>query len=62
MKPKTYEVLMMCLENGLLSGWNRAHKHNTSPARDTIIAAQWEAVRTELFEWFDFEREDNGTV
>ena len=59
MKPKTYPILQLCIENGLAIGWTRAHKHNESPTDDVICAAQLEAIMCEVCELFDME-EANG--
>jgi len=54
MRAKEYPVAEMCVENGLVLGWNRAHKHVSKPSPEAIREAQAQAVLTELCEWFDF--------
>ena len=54
MKPKLIMVLEMCIENGLVAGYNRAHKHDDDPDPFKIQNAQFEAIITEIHEWFDF--------
>lgn len=62
MKPKEYNVLAMCVETGVMSGWYRAHKHNDAPDPEAIRHAIEQAVLNEICEWFDFEeiRDDNN--
>lgn len=55
MKPKTWPILEMAVEDGVLMGWNRAHKHDPNPdptrIRDQIISE----VLTNICEWFHLE-------
>lgn len=55
MRPKEYNVLAMCVENGVMSGWARAHKHNKTPDPQVIRDTIQDAVLGEICEWFDFE-------
>ena len=55
MKPKEYNVLAMCVENGLMAGWARAHKYNQTPDPQVIRDTIQDAVLGEICEWFDFE-------
>lgn len=55
MKPKTWPILEMAVEDGVLMGWNRAHKHDDNPdpthIKDQIISE----VLTNICEWFHLE-------
>lgn len=54
MKPKAFELLQRCIEDGISIGHTRAYKHNDAPPPDTINHQIYEAIMNELFEWFDF--------
>lgn len=55
MKAKEYPLLCQCVEDGLLCGWNRAHKHTATPEPEHIRNEQHEAIMNEIAEWFDFD-------
>jgi len=57
MKAREYNLIAQCVENGVMLGWNRAHKHNENPDPDTIRDAIEVAVLNEICEWFDFDEE-----
>lgn len=58
MTPDTYKLLMRCIEDGIEYGWNRAHKHDSSPDQGFIKMQIEEAIKHEICEWFEFnERE-----
>ena len=55
MKPKEYNLIVRCVENGIEIGWNRAHKHVENPDPQHIRDQIEIAVINEICEWFDFE-------
>lgn len=55
MKANKREVLTMCIELGLETGYNRAHKHNDAPSRDVIFAAQENAIWELIYIYFSFK-------
>lgn len=55
MKPKTINVLEMCIDTGVSLGYNRAHKHDDNPSEEVIKDKIREAIMNEIYEWFDFE-------
>jgi hypothetical protein len=55
MKAKEYNLIVQCVENGVRTGWNRAHKHTDTPDDEAIQQAIEDAVMNEICEWFDFE-------
>lgn len=55
MRVKEYPVLVQAVENGVTLGWNRAHKHDSEPNDETVMAAVREAVLNEICEAFDFD-------
>ena len=55
LKPKTYSVLSMAVENGIKYGLNRSFKHTDDPTHEQMEAAIYDAVMNEILEWFDME-------
>ena len=55
MKAKEYNLIAECVENGIMLGWNRAHKHTDNPEPGFIREQIEQAVLNEICEWFDFE-------
>ena len=55
MKAKEYNLIAECVENGVMLGWNRAHKHNDEPDSQHVRECIEQAVLNEICEWFDFE-------
>jgi len=55
MKAKEYNLIVQCIETGVMLGWNRAHKHDATPEDEAIRNAIEQAVLNEICEWFDFE-------
>ena len=60
MKAREYNLIAQCVENGVMLGWNRAHKHNENPDPDTIRDAIEVALLNEICEWFEFEEENKN--
>jgi hypothetical protein len=58
MKPKTYPVLEMAVEDGVHYGINRAYKYTDDPSREQIIAEVRDAVMNSLCEWFEMSDND----
>lgn len=56
MKANEYKVLEEAVDNGILVGWTRAHKHTEEPTGEDIRTAIFNAVMTEICEWFQFDR------
>lgn len=57
MKPKTIPVLDQCIETGIQLGWQRAHKHQDNPTELQIHTEIYQAIWSELDEWFDFQED-----
>ena len=49
-----HKVIDMAVENGIVLGWNRAHKHTDTPSVDQIQDAIHMAVMNELGDWLVF--------
>lgn len=60
MKAREYNLIAKCVEDGIMLGWNRAHKHTDNPDPDTIRDAIEVAVLNEMCEWFDFDEGNNN--
>jgi hypothetical protein len=55
MKPREYNLIARCVEEGIMLGWNRAHKHDENPDPQHIRDSIELSVISEICEWFDFE-------
>ncbi len=53
MKPKPYLVLEMCIKDGIMRGWNRAHKYTDTPNENMIKQEIETAIDALVWEWFD---------
>jgi len=58
MRPKIRPLLEMCINEGALRGYRRAHKHVENPTEGAIIDNVVEQVMNSLDEYFDFEDEE----
>ena len=59
LRPKTYRVLEQAVEEGILLGWNRAHKHDDHPHEDNVKNVILANVMSTISEWFYFDDEEN---
>ena len=55
MKPKTYQVLTLAVEDGVTMGVHRAFKHSDDPGQEYIADQVTQAVLNSICEWFDLE-------
>lgn len=55
MKAKEYNLIAKCVENGVMTGWARAHKYEETPDPQTIRDTIETEVLNEICGWFDFE-------
>jgi len=60
MTPKFYPLLILCIENGIQLGINRAHKHTDLPTTTELHQQIEAAIMTEIHEWFDFGEQYEG--
>jgi hypothetical protein len=58
MKPKFYQLLVQCVEDGVAYGYNRAHKHTDNPTPDVLKMKIEDGVLNAISEWFTFDEED----
>ena len=59
MRPKTFRVLELAVEDGTRLGWQHAHKHTETPGEQDIIASIQSAVLNNIDEWFVFDDEES---
>lgn len=55
MKPKTYQVLAMAVEEGVAYGVSRAYKHSDNPSHEYMTNCISDAVLNSICEWFDLD-------
>jgi hypothetical protein len=55
MKPKIYELLLRCIEEGTQTGYYRAFKHDDTPCEALVTEKIVDAIMGELFEAFDID-------
>ena len=55
MKINGFRVMEDCIERGVISGWYRAHKHDTNPAPERIQDTISEDVLNAICEYFYLE-------
>lgn len=58
MRPRTYRILELAVEDGAKHGWQRAHKHIDNPTEQAIIEAIQASVLSSICEWFVIDDED----
>ena len=58
MKVKMYPLIERIVEQGIESGWYRAHKHTDTPAEETIKLCVAEYIMNGFNESFEFDKED----
>lgn len=62
MKPKVLPILEQCIEVGVRRGYNRAHKHDSSPDESRILECIESEIMSEIYQYFHIETyiEDHG--
>tara|TARA_S200002703_G_scaffold153739_1_gene155610 strand:- start:1700 stop:1933 length:234 start_codon:yes stop_codon:yes gene_type:complete len=55
MKPNTRAILEECIDNGIASGYDRAHKNTDAPHEVLIFSSISDAIWLEIDEKFTFE-------
>ena len=51
---RAYPLIADAVEHALVYGWNRAHKHTSTPSEEAIMEALEQAVMNALCEVLDF--------
>ena len=57
MKPKFRLILEMAIDEGVSTGYYRAHKHVEDPSPESIIESIQDHVMSKMYDYFDFEEE-----
>ena len=58
LQPKTYPILVQAIEEGVLYGYNRAHKHEDKPDELFLIETITKSTLESILEWFDIAAEN----
>ena len=59
MKPREYQLLERCVEDGVLRGLRRAYKHTEAPLDTQIVESIHCNVMGEINEWFSFTPDED---
>jgi hypothetical protein len=57
MKPKTYSILSVAVEEGVRIGYRHAHKHSETPDEGMAIANIHSEVMEAVLDYFSFDEE-----
>lgn len=55
MRPNVLKLIEQCVEDGIILGWNKAHKHTDDPSPKIVQEQISYSVMSEIHEWFKFE-------
>jgi len=58
MRPKIRPLLEMCINEGVLRGYRRAHKHVENPTEESICEHIEEQIMSSLYDYFNFPNDD----
>lgn len=58
MKPKTYVILEMAIEEGVKQGWHRAHKYVENPDQENTKEHIVDAVISAIHQYFTFDENE----
>jgi len=61
LKPKTYPILLQAVEEGVLHGYNRAHKNVDKPDEILLVECIVKATMESVLEWFDIDDFDQAS-
>lgn len=61
LKPKTYPILLQAIEEGVLHGYNRAHKHVESPDGVLLVDSIVKYTMESVLEWFEIDGNENDS-
>jgi len=59
MRPKTYRLVEMAVQEGVDYGYGRAFKYSDKPSDSAIKEEILQAVMTQICEWFDFDENNS---
>lgn len=60
MTPKIKKLVTECVENGITSGYVRAHKGEGAPDEHTIKEHIFDAIMKNFSDWFEFYEDEEG--
>jgi pyruvate-formate lyase len=55
LKVNIYNLLKECVENGIIGGWNKAHKHTNTPNKEQVKEQILNYIMLEISEKFKFD-------
>jgi len=55
LRPKVYPILLQAIEEGVLHGYNRAHKHVDQPDEILLVEMIVKHTMESVLEWFDID-------
>lgn len=55
LKPKSYPILLQAVEEGVLHGYNRAHKHVDRPDEILLVDSIVKYTMESILEWFEID-------
>lgn len=55
LKPKTYQLLGRCIEDGVRFGITRAYKYTDKPTKEQMYDEIEKAIMYEICEWFHID-------
>lgn len=58
MRPRIDVILERCIEEGVLSGYRRAHKHIDEPDETALVDTITTEIMGKIYELFTFDFED----
>lgn len=59
MRVRVYAVLERAVEDGVVYGWRRAHKHDDAPEAAAVQEHVARAVLSEICDYFDVDEEED---
>lgn len=57
MTPKLLPLLERCIDSGIEQGYRRAFKHSDKPDAGYVQQCVYDAILSELHEWFEFDEQ-----
>lgn len=61
LKPKTYPLLLQAVEEGVLHGYRRAHKHVDQPDEILLVENIIKYTMESILEWFEIEPDNTAS-
>jgi hypothetical protein len=61
LRPKTYPILLQAIEEGVLDGYRRAHKHVDSPDEILLVETIIKHTTKSVLEWFDIDDDNQAS-